>query len=89
MVNSSQNPINGLSSVELERLVCAQIEQAYDRVRMHQFWVRLFSGDNDPTAMADGMCLALSGGHYVRREKPTQLNLTVSVPPGASPESIA
>lgn len=89
MANSSQKPINGIDSGQVEHMVCGQIEQRFDSLRMRQFWARVFAGDNDPAQIAEGLCRALSGGHYVRREQASVLNVSVTVPPGVSPADVA
>ena len=89
MTEKRQGPINGADSSMIEHMVCGQIEQRYDELRMRQFWTRLFAGDNDPKAMAEGLCRALSGGHYVRKEAAPANNLTVQVFGAASSEDIA
>ncbi|KJK17162.1 hypothetical protein [Pseudomonas sp. 2(2015)] len=89
MTEKRQGPINGADSSMIEHMVCGQIEQRYDELRMRQFWTRLFAGDNDPKAMAEGLCRALSGGHYVRKEAGLVSNLTVQMFGTATPEEVA
>ncbi|KJK05311.1 hypothetical protein [Pseudomonas tussilaginis] len=89
MTEKRQGPINDADSALIEQMVCGQIEQTYDVYRMQKFWARLFAGDNDPKAMAAGMCRALSGGHYVRKEAAGVCNISIQVFGEVNPEGIA
>ncbi|QGW77757.1 hypothetical protein GPJ81_14030 [Pseudomonas alkylphenolica] len=89
MTDRAKGPINGVDSAMVEHMVCGQIEQRYDALRMRQFWKRLIAGDNDPDQVADGICRALSGGHYVRKEPAVVSNISVQVFGEASPEGLA
>ena len=89
MTNRAKGPINGVDSATVEQMVCGQIEQRYDALRMRQFWRRLIAGENDPEQVADGICRALSGGHYVPKEPTAVSNISVQVFGEASPEGIA
>lgn len=89
MTDRAKQPINGVESGTVEHMVCGQIEQTYDRYRAHDFWMRLIAGDNDPRQVADGICRALSGGHYVRKEAAQICALTIHVDADADPKVIA
>lgn len=89
MTDKAKGPINGATSGMVENMVCGQIEQRYDAVRMRQFWKRLIAGENDPEQVADGICRALSGGHYVPKVAAQVCNITVQVTGDACPNAVA
>ncbi|MNJ24272.1 hypothetical protein D3C77_186840 [compost metagenome] len=82
-------PISGFDRVQILRMVDRQVSQEFDYYRMLSFWKRLMAGDNDPEEIAQGFCLALSGGRYVRKENACIRNVTVQVFGAVDPEEIA
>lgn len=58
-----------LSADEIVRMIKGQISQDFDSYRMARFWERLLSGPTPPKDVALALCLALSGGRYVERQK--------------------
>lgn len=89
MTSRKNGPINGVHSSTVAHVLSGQIEQTYDRLRAHDFWVRLIAGDNDPKEIADGICQALGGGYYVRKEDAVGHSITIQVLGNAAPEDVA
>jgi hypothetical protein len=92
MAKPALDPINGADRFLISKMVDHQVTQFADRARMLQFWQRLFAGENDPEEIAQGLCLALSGGQYVPKYRPAMgmtVNLTINASGDASPEQIS
>lgn len=87
-MDARKGPLNGVDRTTLAQMVQAQLSQSFDAYRMREFWRRLFAGDNDPEEMAEGMCLALSGGQYVERDKEGMV-LNITINGSGDPEQIA
>jgi hypothetical protein len=64
--SKTRGPINGVDSETVATMVDHQITGQFDQHRMRNFWRRLLAGDNDPEVIADGLCRALSSGHYIQ-----------------------
>jgi hypothetical protein len=92
MAKPAIDPINGADRFLISKMVGYQVTQFADNARMLQFWQRLFAGENDPEEIAQGLCLALSGGRYVPKPRAAMgmtVNLTISASGDASPEQIS
>ena len=82
--------INGFDRHQVFRVIDDQVNQHYDHCRMLSFWKRLLAGENDPEEIAKGICMALSGGRYIKKPDTRVINnVTIQAPPGSCPESIA
>ena len=70
--------INGFDRHQVFRVIDDQVNQ------------RLLAGENDPEEIAKGICMALSGGRYIKKPDTRVINnVTIQAPPGSCPESIA
>lgn len=78
MKEQQLGPINGADSQLVAKMVDYHITRQFDEVRMRQFWKRLFSGENDPKVLADGICQALGFGRYVHKSQAEQ-NITMNL----------
>lgn len=81
-------PINGTDSETVTKMVEFQITGYCDHFRMRDYWRRLLAGDNDPEVIAEGLCQALSGGHYIKGPaRNVTINITVQGDP--NPQALA
>ncbi|GAB7533657.1 hypothetical protein PS3A_60730 [Pseudomonas sp. 3A(2025)] len=88
-MDDAKGPIDGMGSLMLAQIVQRQITQSYDAHRMRDFWRRLFTGDNDPDVMAEGMVMALSGGQFVPHQWAKGTVINVAVHGEATAEQVA
>ncbi|ATR83777.1 hypothetical protein CS390_15125 [Pseudomonas sp. HLS-6] len=83
-------PVNGFDRHQVRKMIDNQVTQHFDHYRMLSFWRRLLAGENDPEEIAKGICMALSGGRYIKKPDTRVINnVTIQAPPGSCPESIA
>lgn len=92
MSNPESGPVDGVDRFFVSKMLDSQITQTYDHCRMLQLWRRVLAGENDPEEIAQGLCLALSGGRYVPRSKPVSgmtVNLSINLNRDANPDQIS
>ncbi|MDD2059143.1 hypothetical protein NPS58_17100 [Pseudomonas putida] len=82
-------PISGFDRFQISNMVDRQISQEFDYHRMLSFWKRLMAGDNEPEEIAQGLCIALSLGRYVRKEGAGIRNVSIQVFGEVDPKEIA
>lgn len=73
------------------KLIEYQIHQVFDRTRMREAWERVFAS-GEPAELAEGMCMALSGGRFSREPRPVVTmapQITINVSGDVDPEALA
>jgi len=90
-MNQIEQMANKPDRFTVKQLIEEQIDQTYDRFRMRQAWERVLT-NCEPAEFAEGLCMALSGGHFTRGS-PKALALapqiTISVAGDADPVAVA
>lgn len=89
MSESLKEPIEFMEHVEIRGMIDKQVKQEFDYYRMKQFWMRLLKGGTPPETIAEGLCMALSGGRYELRTKPVTQVVNVYVSGVVDPEQLS
>ena len=73
----------------VSKLIDQQVDQVFDHYRMLKIWEGIFAS-SDPKELARGMCIALSGGRFIRKPGAAAVrNITINVSGDVDPETLA